>query len=105
MNSYEYWIATDYKKTKSWRLGLDTHRQSYVFKCDFCNEEFDIYPNSKTTWCYKIGYKKTPLKIFCSYNCQVAYEKNKGIYNKQYKRESRDYTKKERGVLDEFMEH
>lgn len=58
--------------TSYWRQGSDSHNKYYKKVCQYCGTDFDIYPLSINTWCYKFQNK-----LFCSYNCMIKYEKKK----------------------------
>lgn len=55
------------------------YNRLYVKTCSYCGKKFDIYPRKSVEWVYKVQHNYS-LKMFCGWNCQVRYEKEKGIY-------------------------
>lgn len=55
----------------------------YIHKCDQCKEEFDMYPVFKTNWVYKNRIKQKE-NYFCSYSCQMKYEREHKIVQYHY---------------------
>lgn len=56
----------------------EEYKDPYTHNCEYCKETFNTYP-AILDWVYKINQQNYATRWFCSWSCQMKYEKENNI--------------------------